>query len=199
MDPIGEVQHTIRQGVFRLCSDDQDRDTGMQSQVPLVIRWLKWGPPSTTLQAGVLVSIDGSQWKVQDVSRRDSSKLRLIKEVGRFEHRKHTERFVTAASITPAMHEAKWYQVFSACGPQRSPRRFFQQPEGCMNLFLDPRFAEPTVRVHTDSEVWHLDLIHFGLPTASRQRQAASQVRAALTDKQLQECAAGAVTFRTTE
>ena len=74
---------------------------------------------------------------------------------------------------------------------------FFQQPVGCMNLFLNPRSAEPTVRVHTDSEVWHL--IHFGLPKALQQRQAASQVSASHTDKQLQECAAGAVTLRTTD
>ena len=66
-----------------------------------------------------------------------------------------------------------------------------------MNLFLDPRFTEPTVRVHTDGEVWRL--IHFGIPTEMQRLQDRSQSHAALTDKQMQECAAGAVTFRTTE
>ena len=139
-----------------------------------MIGWLQWGGPSTALQAGIIVSIQGAQWKVQDVSRRDSSKLRLIKEVGRFQAKEHVECFVAAAHITPSMHEAKWYPVFSAYGPQRSPRRFFQQPEGCMNLFLDPRFTKPTVRVHTDAEVWRL--IHFGIP--SHMQQIAGEVAA---------------------
>ena len=82
-------------------------------------------------------------------------------------------------------------------GPQRSPRRFFQQPEGCMNLFLDLRFAEPTVRFHTDDKVWRL--IHFGVPKQEQDRQRVSQSQASLTGKQVQECAAGAVTFRTTQ
>ena len=64
-------------------------------------------------------------------------------------------------------------------------------------MFLDPRFTEPTVRVHTDGEVWRL--IHFGIPTEMQRLQDRSQRHAALTDKQMQECAAGAVTFRTTE
>ena len=197
MDPVGQVGHTVRQGTFRPTSSTADSQEGLQSQVPVVIGWLQWGGPSTALQAGILVSIQGAQWKVQDVSRRDSSKLRLIKEVGRFQAKKHIECFIAAARITPSMHEAKWYPVFSAYGPQRSPRRFFQQPEGCMNLFLDPRFTAPTVRVHTDAEVWRL--IHFGIPTQMQQLQEQSQRCASLTDKQMQECAAGAVTFRTTQ
>ena len=66
-----------------------------------------------------------------------------------------------------------------------------------MNLFLDPRFAKPTVRVHTDSEVWRL--IHFGIPTEVQVQQGRSHSHASLTNKQMQECAAGAVTFQTTE
>jgi hypothetical protein len=155
----------------------------MQSQIPVVIGWLQWGGPSTVLQAGILISIDGAQWKVQDISRHDSSKLRLIKEVGRFQDRKHTECFITASHITPEMHEAKWYPVFSAYSPQRSPRRFFQQPEGCMNLFLDTRFAEPTVQFHTDEEVWRL--IHFGVPSHIRDLQQSSHEHAKLTCKQI--------------
>ena len=142
MDPVGQVSHTVRQGKFRVCSDDIDQHSDLQAQVPVVIGWLQWGGPSTALQAGILVSIDGAQWKVQDVSRRDSSKLRLIKEVGRFQARKHTERFIAAAHITPAMHEAKWYPVFLAYSPQRSPRRFFQLPA----RGLHEPFSRPQVR-----------------------------------------------------
>ena len=45
MDLVGEVQHTIRQGVFRFCSDDHDRDAGMESQVPMVIGCAVGRPP----------------------------------------------------------------------------------------------------------------------------------------------------------
>ena len=197
IDPVRQVSHTVCQGTFRACSDGEDRHSDLQSQVPVVIGWLQWGGPSTALQAGILISMDGAQWKVQDISRHDSSKLLLIKEVGRFQARKHTERFITASHITPEMHEAKWHLVFSAHSPQRSPRRLFQQPEGCMNLFLDPRFAEPTVRFHTDEEVWRL--IHFGVPSHIQDRQRSSQEHAMLTGKQVQACAAGAVTYRTTQ
>ena len=98
-----------------------------------------------------------------------------------------------ASDITPSMHEAKWYLVFSAYAPQRSPRRFFQQLEGCMNLFLDPRFSQDTVHVHSHTEVWQL--IHFGLPTDVAVHQLESHQAAALTAKEVQQCAAGAVTF----
>ena len=66
-----------------------------------------------------------------------------------------------------------------------------------MNLFLDLRFAEPTVRFHTDDKVWRL--IHFGVPKQEQDRQRVSQSQASLTGKQVQECAAGAVTFCTTQ
>ena len=66
-----------------------------------------------------------------------------------------------------------------------------------MNLFLDPRFVEPTVRFHTDEEVWRL--IHFGVPEQVQDRQQVSRSQALLTGKQVQECAAGAVTFSTTQ
>ena len=64
-------------------------------------------------------------------------------------------------------------------------------------MFLDPRFTKPTVRVHTDAEVWRL--IHFGIPSHMQRLQEKSQSLASLTDKQMQECAAGAVTFKTTQ
>ena len=196
LDPVQQVSHTVRHGTFRACSGRDSQDDSLQSQVPVIIGWLQWGGPSTALQSGILISIQGEQWKVQDVSRHDPSKLRLIKEVGRFATRKHTECFIKAAQITPRMHEAKWYPVFSASSPQRSPRRFFQHPDGCMNLFLDPRFSEPVVRFHTDNEVW--SLIHFGVPEHVQDMQRVSQRQAQLTGKEVQECAAGAVTYCTT-
>ena len=75
MDPVEQVGHTVRHGVFRLASGSADRHDIMQSQVPVVIGWLQWGGPSTALQAGIIVSIGDAQWKVQDVSRRGSSQL----------------------------------------------------------------------------------------------------------------------------
>ena len=193
MQPVGNVKHTVRRGRFRLASPAVPEHSAMASQVPVVVGWLQWGGPDTTLQAGILISIRGAQWKVEDVSRKDSSKVRLIKEVSRFAEKKHTECFMLASDITPSMHEAKWYPVFSAYAPQRSPRRFFQHPEGCMNLFLDPRFPQDTVRFHSHTEVWQL--IHFGLPSEVAVRQLESHQAAALTPKEVQQCAAGAVTF----
>ena len=66
-----------------------------------------------------------------------------------------------------------------------------------MDLFLDSRFAEPTVRVRTDEEVWRL--IHFGVPRHIQDQQQSSQTHAMLTGKHMQECAAGAVTYRRTQ
>ena len=65
-----------------------------------------------------------------------------------------------------------------------------------MNLFLDHRFSEPVVRFHTDNEVW--SLIHFGVPEHVQDMQRVSQRQAQLTGKEVQECAAGAVTYCTT-
>ena len=62
-----------------------------------------------------------------------------------------------------------------------------------MNLFLDPRFSDDTVWVHSHTEVWQL--IHFGLPASAAKRQQDSHRAAALTEKEVQQCAAGAVTF----
>ena len=196
MQPTGDIMHTLRQGTFRLASPAVAKQSALASQVPVIVGWLQWGGPDTALQAGILISIWGAQWKVEDVSRHDSSKVRLIKEVGRFENKKHTECFMPTKDITSSMHEAKWYPVFSAYAPQRSPRRFFQQPEGCMNLVLDPRFSTHTVRVHSHIEVWQL--IHSGLPEQIKQQQQESHKAAALTEKEMQQCAAGAVTFQMT-
>ena len=120
----------------------------------------------------------------------------MIKEVPRFQKRRHEQVYVPIHSISPRQHSAKWYPVYSAHAPQRSPRRYGQQPEGGTNLFLDTRFEPPVVRVHAAMEMWRI--VHHGLPAHLASKQEDTLHRLGLTDKEILALAAGLVTFKMT-
>ena len=192
--PTSDVPRScIRHGHFELSKGKLPNE---RSASPLVIGWLHWGGPDTPLQAGIIVPLWGSMWKVDDVSTRDITQIRLIKEVPRFQKRRHEQVYVPIHSISPPQHSAKWYPVYSAHAPQRSPRRYGQQPEGGTNLFLDTRFEPPVVRVHAAMEMWRI--VHHGLPAHLASKQEDTLHRLGLTDKEILALAAGLVTFKMT-